>query len=357
MTAQTTTNWTEQNAGVTQVREEHRIDERRLAEWMSAHIEGFKGPLTVEQFKGGQSNPTYRLSTPGAVYVMRRRPSGTLARSAHAIDREYRVISALQGSAVPVARSHGLCTDEMVIGSWFYIMECVNGRIFWNATLPGLTPEARGAYFEEMIRTLAGLHRVDPQAVGLGDFGQAGQYIQRQIGRFTGQYLGDEQAGRVPALDRLVEWLPANIPPGDETSLVHGDFRADNLIFHPEEPRVIAVLDWELSTLGHPLADLAYHTMIYRTPNGLAGIDLKGAGIPSEEAYLARYCEHTGRSEIRHYDFYVAFNLFRLASIIHGIKGRALRGNAASAHSAEVIGRLEPLAELAWQQAERAMTR
>ncbi|MGE8068675.1 phosphotransferase family protein [Pseudomonas sp. NPDC089569] len=357
MSEQATSPWAEQNAGVSAVREEHRFDEQRLAQWMGSHIAGFSGPLTVQQFKGGQSNPTYRLNTPGAVYVMRRRPSGLLVKSAHAIDREYRVISALHAHGFPVARPYGLCLDESVVGSAFYIMKHVSGRIFWDAQFTEVPREQRHAYFEEMNRTLARLHAIDPQAIGLGDFGQPGNYFQRQIARFSRQYREDELAGRVPALDRLIEWLPANIPPGEEARIVHGDFRADNMIFHPTEPRVLAVLDWELSTIGHPLADLAFNTLIYHSPTALAGVDLAAAGIPTQEQYLALYCRHSQRESIHHYDFYLAFTLFRLAVIIHGIKGRALRGTAASRNASEVVQRLVPLADLAWQQAERAMAR
>jgi aminoglycoside phosphotransferase (APT) family kinase protein len=353
-------NWSEQNAGTTPVRSEHRFDEAKLDAWLKANVEAYAGPLTVQQFKGGQSNPTYKLLTPGQNYVMRRKPAGLLVKSAHAVDREYRVISALHGTGFPVARAYALCTDESIIGSWFYIMDCVDGRSEWDATFPDVPIAERPAYYAAMNETLARLHGVDYAAIGLGDYGKEGTYCARQIARFSKQYLDDELAGRLPAMDRLIEWLPANIPAGDETSISHGDYRSDNMVFHPTEPRVIAVLDWELSTLGHPLADFAFHAMMYRMPptitTGLVGVDLKAMNIPSEAEYLEMYCRNTGRTSLPGFDFYVAFNMFRLAAILHGIKGRVLRGTASSAHAAETAKRLEPLAELAWQQVERTGT-
>jgi aminoglycoside phosphotransferase (APT) family kinase protein len=347
------------NSGTTEVREAHRFDVAKLEAWMKAHVEGFAGPLTVQQFKGGQSNPTYKLLTPGQNYVLRRKPPGQLLASAHAVDREYRVITALGTTGFPVAKTYGLCTDESVIGTWFYIMDCVEGRIIWDTTFPDVPPSGRAAHFDAMNATLAALHTTDYKAIGLEDFGKPGNYFARQIGRWSKQYLEDEAAGRVPEMDRLVEWLPQNIPAGDEVSIVHGDYRCDNMIFHPTEPRVIAVLDWELSTLGHPLADFTYHLMMYRMPPsetaGLVGRDLKELGIPTEEEFVEAYCRRTGRSKgIPNLDFYFAFNMFRLAAIIHGIKGRVVRGTAASAHAKEMATRVEPLAALAWAQAQRA---
>jgi len=349
----------EQFSGTGEVREQHRFDERVLEAWMREHVEGFEGPLSVEQFKGGQSNPTYRLVTPGKNYVMRRKPPGLLLKSAHAVDREYAVITALGKTGYPVARTYALCTDESVIGTWFYIMDCVEGRIIWDSTFPDEPREQRRAYFDAMNKGMADLHNTDYAAIGLENFGKPGNYFERQIGRWSRQYLEDPEAGRLESMDKLVEWLPANIPAGDETSIVHGDYRCDNMIFHPSEPTVLAVLDWELSTLGHPLADFTYHLMMYRMPPqdvaGLNGRDLEALGIPSEEEYVADYCRRTGRPDgIPNLDFYLAYNMFRLAGIIHGIRGRVVRGTAASAHAVATSERLQPMADLAWQQALKA---
>jgi len=353
----------EKFAGTTEMREEHAFDVTALEDYMRAHVEGFTPPLSVEQFRGGQSNPTYKL-TDGAErrFVLRRKPPGKTHKTAHAVDREYRVITAL-GSAtdVPVARSHALCTDDSVIGSWFYIMDYVEGRIFWDATAPGISNAERATLFDAMNATIARLHSVDYTAIGLADYGKSGNYFERQIARWSRQYEEDADiAGRVEAMDRLAAWLPENIPPGEETAIVHGDFRIDNLIFAPEAPSVLAILDWELSTLGHPLADFAYHAMMYRMPpqgfTGLAGADLEALGIPSEREYVRRYCEHTGRETIGEdeMNFYIAFNMFRLAGILHGILGRMKRGTAASEHAAQQGAMCKPLAELAWQQVAEA---
>ncbi len=349
----------EQFSGTGEVREQHRFNERVLEAWMRENVEGFEGPLSVEQFKGGQSNPTYRLVTPGKNYVMRRKPPGLLLKSAHAVDREYAVITALGTTGYPVARTYGLCTDETVIGTWFYIMDCVEGRIIWDSTFPDEPKEQRRAYFDAMNKGMADLHNTDYAAIGLENFGKPGNYFERQIGRWSRQYLEDPEAGRLESMDKLVEWLPANIPPGDETAIVHGDYRCDNMIFHPTEPTVLAVLDWELSTLGHPLADFTYHLMMYRMPPqdvaGLNGRDLDALGIPSEDEYVAAYCRRTGRPDgIPNLDFYLAYNMFRLAGIIHGIRGRVVRGTAASAHAVATSERLQPMADLAWQQALKA---
>ncbi len=350
--------WTLANAGTAPMRDPLGDDERLLARWMEANVQGFQGPLRVEQFKGGQSNPTYKLLTPTATYVLRRKPSGVLLRSAHAVDREYRVIRALHGQGFPVPRAHALCTDDGVIGSWFFVMDFVDGRIFWDSSFPEVPRSERRGYFLAMNEVLGRLHGLDPAAIGLGDYGAGGSYLERQIARWSKQYLSNEVAGRLPAIDRLVDWLPANIPPGDESAIVHGDFRSDNLIFDAREARVVAVLDWELSTIGHPLVDFAFHAMMYRLPtnliSGLIGVDLAAGNIPTEREYVDLYCRNTHREGIPHYEFYLAFNMFRLAAILHGIKGRALRGNASSPHALEASGRLEELATLAWQQAQRA---
>jgi aminoglycoside phosphotransferase (APT) family kinase protein len=327
------------------------FDEPALARWMTAHVEGFAGPLTVEQFNGGQSNPTYCLSTPTTRYVLRRKPPGALLKGAHDVLREARVQRALARTGVPVARIFATCKDDGVIGSPFYVMDMVDGRVFWDATFGDVPQDQRPAYFDEMNRVIAALHSVDYDAAGLADYGRPGNYFARQIGRWSKQYLADELAGRLPDLDALVEWLPTAIPEGDETSIVHGDYRCDNMIFHPTEPRVLAVLDWELSTLGHPLADFAYHAMMYRMPSdivpGLGGQDPAPLGLPSEHEYIAAYCARTGREGISDWDFYLAFNFFRLAAIFHGIKGRVLRGTASNAQAqkrAEALPRLAALA-------------
>ena len=350
------------NLGTTPVREGYAFDVPSLTGWMEANVDGFAGPITVEQFKGGQSNPTYKLVTPGRSYVLRRKPPGQLLKGAHAVEREARVLAALGGAGFPVAHMYGLCTDESVIGTWFYVMEMVEGRIIWDATVPNVSREERPAYFDAMNATIAQLHQLDYQAIGLGDYGKPGNYFVRQIGRWSKQYLDDTDAGRDPHMDRLVEWLPANIPDdGDATSVVHGDYRIDNMIFHPTEPKVLAVLDWELSTLGHAGADFAYHAMMYRMPPhivaGLGGADLAALNIPSEEEYLAAYCRRRGLDGMPGYDFYIAFNFFRLAAIFHGIKGRAIRGTAASAQAQERAKVVPEIARLAWVQAERAGAR
>jgi aminoglycoside phosphotransferase (APT) family kinase protein len=348
-----------QNSGTTAVREAHRFDAGALEAWMAREVEGFAGPLAIEQFRGGQSNPTYKLVTPRQSHVLRRKPPGKLLPGAHAVDREYRVITALRGQGFPVARSYGLCLDEAVIGTPFYVMDMVEGRIFWNVAFPEVSDKERPAYFDAMNATIAALHLIDPEAAGLGDYGRPGNYFARQIARWSRQYAEDVEAGRVAAMDRLVDWLPANLPPDEpRPRVIHGDFRCDNMIFHASEPKVLAVLDWELSTLGHPLADFSYHLMMYRMPGGittgLAGLDLAALNIPSEADYVAAYCARTGREGIANLDFYMAFNLFRLAGIVHGIKGRVVRGTAASAHAASMAASLEPLADLAWAQAVKA---
>jgi len=352
------TSTAEANTGTTPVREAHRFDEAALLLWMEANVAGFAGPMRVEQFKGGQSNPTYKLVTPDRAYVLRRKPPGQLLKGAHAIEREAQVLTGLGKAGFPVAPIYGLCTDDSVIGTWFYVMAMVEGRIFWDATLPEIAAAERPAYFDAMNATMAQLHGVDYQAIGLADYGRPGNYFQRQIARWSKQYLEDIEAGRDVNMDRLIDWLPAHIPPGDETAIVHGDFRIDNMIFHPVEPRVIAVLDWELSTLGHPLADFAYNAMMYHMPPhivaGLAGADLKVLNIPGEAEYVAAYCKRTGREGVPDYPFYIAFNFFRMAAIFHGIKGRVARGTASSAQAAERAAVFPELASIAWSQAALA---
>lgn len=343
---------------VTDVRAGFGIDVDALDAWMRVHVDGFAGPIGIAQFSGGQSNPTYKVTTPGYSYVLRRKPPGTLLKGAHAVEREAQVLVGLGKSGFPVPRVHGLCTDEQVIGSWFYIMDMVEGRIFWDAAFPEVAARDRSAYFDAMNATIGALHRIDYQAVGLGDYGKPGNYFERQIGRWSRQYLEDQAAGRDANMDAVIDWLRANTPPGDETSIVHGDFRVDNMIFHPTEPRVLAVLDWELSTLGNPLADFAYHAMMYHMPPdivaGLAGADLDALGIPSEADYVSAYCRRTGRDGVDNYAFYLAFSFFRLAAIFHGIKGRVIRGTASSAQAAERAAQFPRLAAIARERAQLA---
>lgn len=326
-------------AGTTPVRAGFEIDADALGHWMADQVDGFAGPLTIDQFRGGQSNPTYRLTTPGRRYVLRRKPMGMLLKGAHAVEREARVLSALERAAIPVPHVFALCTDDKVIGSWFYIMDMVEGRIFWEAAVPGVSTQERAAIFDSMNETMARLHNVDPAAIGLGDYGKTDRYIERQLARWSRQYVDDPDAGRDPSMDRLIAWLEDNIPTAAGTAVVHGDYRIDNLIFHPTEPRVVAILDWELSTLGHPLADFANHAIFYHMPPhivaGLAGVKGVPDGVPVEADYVAAYCRRTGRAGIPDYDFYLAFSFFRMAAIFHGIRGRALRGTAASAQAAE----------------------
>ena len=331
----------------------HRLDEARLAAYLAAELPGFAGPLTVRQFQGGQSNPTFHLHTPAADYVLRKKPPGVLLPSAHAVDREYRVQAALAGSAVPVAPMRVLCRDEGVIGTMFYVMDHVPGRVFTDRTLPGLEPAERAAVYDDMNRVMAALHATDWQAAGLEGYGRPEAYVARQISRWSRQYVASD-AGDVPAMDRLMQWLPAHAPADDETAIAHGDFRLGNLILHPAEPRVVAVLDWELSTLGHPLADLAYNCMPWRLPpgsEGFAGLDVPG--LPSEAEYVAAYCRRTGRAGAPELDFFMVFSLFRWAAIVAGVYRRALDGNAADAGGLVIGAKFRQLAEAAWALAER----
>ncbi|SEL87149.1 Predicted kinase, aminoglycoside phosphotransferase (APT) family [Sphingomonas palmae] len=350
------------NIGTTAVRAGFAFDEAALEQWMRANVPGYAGPLRVTQFRGGQSNPTYRLDTPTRAYVLRRKPPGVLLKGAHAIEREARVLSALGSIGYPVAHVHALCTEAEVIGTPFYVMDLVEGRVFWDASFSDVPRGERAGYFEAMNAAIADLHAIDPAAVGLADYGRPGDYFARQIARWSGQYHADTEAGRDANMDRLIDWLHANVPAGDDdTGIIHGDFRCDNMIFESAGPRILAVLDWELSTLGHRGADFAYHTMMYRMPPyivaGLGGADVGALGLPSEGEYVAAYCAHRGLSDLPNYDFYVAFNFFRLAAIFHGIKGRVLRGSAASAQARQRVEVLPELMRLAWAQAERAGTR
>ncbi len=351
--------------GTKPVAASHAFDTAALQAHLQACLPGFAGPLTVEQFKGGQSNPTYKLLTPQRAYVMRTKPgpAGKLLPSAHAIEREYRVMGALGGSAVPVARMLLLCEDEAVIGRAFYVMEFMDGRVLWDQALPGLSPAARGAHYDEMNRVIAALHRVDVAAAGLADYGKPGNYFERQIGRWSKQFLASITEP-IDEMHRLIEWLPAHIPAQAldpaQVSVVHGDFRLDNLVFHPAEPRIVAVLDWELSTLGHPLADFSYHCMAWHIPpgvfRGIGGLDHAALGIPSERDYVRRYCERTGRTDpdalMADWNFYLAYNLFRLASITQGIAKRVVDGTAASAQARASGAATPTLARMAWQFAQ-----
>ncbi len=346
--------------GTTQVQERHRFDVGALESYLSGRLEGFSGPLAATQFEGGQSNPTYLLEAGSCRYVMRTKPGpvAKLLPSAHAIEREFRVMSALAKAGIPVARMLHLCEDESVMGRAFFIMEHVDGRVLWDQSLPGMAPAARGAIYDEMNRVIAALHAVDYAAIGLADYGRPGNYFARQIGRWVKQYQASETDAIEP-MNRLIEWLPGNIPVGEETSIVHGDYRMDNLIFHPTEPRVLAVLDWELSTLGHPLADFSYHCMSWHIPpgkfRGIAGLDLAALGIPAESDYVAAYCRRTGRARIEHWNFYLAYNLFRIAAILQGVKKRALEGIASSAQALDQGSRVPLLAEIGWDYAQKAM--
>ena len=347
------------NTGTREVSDRLRFDEAALERWMESEVPGFRGPLSVSQFKGGQSNPTYKLETSTGAYVLRRKPPGKTLPGAHAVDREYRVLAALGAQGFPVPRVYALCEDESVIGTPFYVMDMVGGRIVWEASFPGLTPESRAAHFDAMNATIARLHSFAPEAIGLADYGRASGFVERQVSRWSKQYLTDSDGGRIEDMDRLVGWLEKHLPPDSgEARIAHGDFRCDNMIFDADKPEVKAVLDWELSTLGDPAADFTYHCLMYRMPagifTGLGGMDLAGLGIPSEQEYVAAYCRRTGRQGIANFDYLVVFNLFRLAAILHGIKGRLARGSASSAHAAEMVKGLEPLAALAWKEASAA---
>ena len=353
--------------GTRAVSEQHAFDTAALSAWLQQNLEGFEGPLSVEMFKGGQSNPTYKLITPRQSYVMRAKPGpvAKLLPSAHAIEREFAVMSGLQGTDVPVPRMYALCEDESIIGRAFYIMECMQGRVLWDQSLPGMQPSERAAIYDETNRVISALHSVKFAQQGLANYGKPGNYFERQIGRWSKQYQASITQP-IPEMDQLMAWLPAHMPASarDESrvSIVHGDFRLDNLMFHPTEPRVVAVLDWELSTLGHPLADFSYHCMAWHIPpghfRGIGGLDLAALGIPSEQEYIRKYCERTGLATpgelASDWNFYLAYNLFRLAAILQGIAKRVEAGTASSAQAKASGDGARPLAQMAWAFAQRA---
>lgn len=342
--------------GTVAVPERDRLDEAALTAWMEAEVEGFAGPLTLSKFKGGQSNPTYRVDTPAASYVLRRQPFGKLLPSAHAVDREYTAMAALGPTGFPVPKTYGLCEDPGVIGSKFFVMGLADGRSLWNGALPNSSPDERRDIYHSMIDTMADLHLKDPEAIGLGDFGKPTDYCARQIARWTKQYKLSETE-HMEQMERLIEWLPQTLPPQHESSVVHGDYRLDNLIFHKTEPRVLAVLDWELSTLGDPIADFAYLMLNWHNPTdgraGLLGLDLPTLGIPTVDEAVERYVARTGYP-VPPMDWYFAYNLFRLAGIMQGIKKRVIDGTASSAHAKQMSERVGPLVERAYQFAQAA---
>jgi len=330
-----------------------------LAAWLAERVPGFRGPATIERLSGGQSNPTYRIRTASGDLVLRRKPDGVLLPSAHAVDREHRVIGALGAAGLPVPKVFGYSDDPAIMGTPFFVMAFVEGRIFFDPRLPDMTPAERAGIFDAMNAAIAQLHGIDPAAAGLGDYGRPGNYMQRQIERWTRQYRASETR-RIEAMERLIEWLPEHLTAADDpaVAVVHGDCRLDNFVFHPTEPRVVAILDWELSTLGSPLADFAYNVMTWRIPHGLfrglGETDLAALGIPAETDYVAAYCRRSGRAGIPSLDFYIAFNMFRLAAIMQGIARRVLDGTAAGADAAANGALAAPLAALGWEQAQRA---
>ncbi|CAN5333309.1 phosphotransferase [soil metagenome] len=346
--------------GTIAVPERDRLDEAKLTTWMAANVDGFTGPPTLSKFAGGQSNPTYRIDSPSGAYVLRRKPFGVLLPSAHAVDREYAVIAGLYPTGFPVPRPYALCTDEAVIGSMFYVMGMVAGRAIWDGSLPDVALDQRRQTYEAMIDTLAALHSVDYEAAGLGHYGKPGNYFERQVGRWTKQYRASETEV-LPDMERLIDYLAQTIPPQTRTSIVHGDFRIDNMIFAADAPKVAAVLDWELSTLGDPLADVAYLLMNWVTApegrSGLLGYDLAALNIPTLEQATARYCSKTGRDGIPDLNWYFAYNLFRLTGIVQGIKKRVVDGTASSAYAAETARRVPSLAAAAWDFARQAGAR
>jgi len=342
-------------SGAGPVRKGFELDNNALQTYMEEHVPGFSGPLSIEQFKGGQSNPTYLLTGKDKKYVLRRKPSGKLLKSAHAVDREYKVISALYPTGVPVAKTYALCTDESVIGTWFYIMDHVEGRIFW--TIQDTPQDQRQQILEAMNDGISALHQVDFKAAGLSDYGKTGSYFERQISRWSKQYRASVEEP-CAVMEELIKWLTDNIPENDQASIVHGDYRIDNMIFHPTKPKVLAILDWELSTLGHPLSDFAYSCMPYHIPadfgfGGVAGLDLKEKQIPTEEAFVAAYCRKMGLDRIDNWNYYMAFNFFRISGIAFGIKGRVRDGTAASHQAKATAAAAEPLAQAAMDLAKK----
>ncbi|USG62143.1 phosphotransferase [Sneathiella marina] len=337
------------------VREMHQFNEGALFDYLTENVDGFSGPLSISQFQGGQSNPTFLLQTPNQDYVMRKKPPGVLLPSAHAVDREYKVISALQNTDVPVPRTFCLCEDPEVIGTAFYVMEKIEGRVIRSPEIPGMAPSERAATYDAMNDALAQLHSVDVDAAGLSDFGKKGSYFERQIGRWSKQYRASE-TDHLEMMENLINWLPANLPASDETSVVHGDYRLENMILHPTKPEVLAILDWELSTLGHPLSDLAYNCapyhFIHPKSGGLVNMEFAATGIPTEKAYVDAYCRRTGREGIDNWEFYVAFSFFRLAAIVQGVYKRGLDGNSSSKVGNEYATFANMLATLGWQQVE-----
>lgn len=339
-------------------RSDDALDLPRLGRWLADHVAGFQEPFALEKFPGGQSNPTYRVDAASGSYVLRRKPSGPILPSAHAVDREYRLIAALHPTGFPVARPYALCEDGEVLGVPFYVMEMVEGRTFWDGTMPDQQRAERGAVYRSMIATLARLHRVEPASVGLGDYGPPGNYFERQVARWIKQYRA-AQTDDVPEVEKLIAWLPATLPSQERVSIIHGDYRIDNIIFAPDRDEVRAVLDWELSTLGDPLADFAYVAMNWAMPAGehpatLGGLDLPALGIPTLDEVVALYCEATGRAGVPNLDWYFAYNLFRLVGIVQGIKKRFLEGSASSAHAEQAGSRVPMLATRAWEFARRA---
>jgi aminoglycoside phosphotransferase (APT) family kinase protein len=357
MTATTPLNAEELFSGTVAPEGADVLDEAKLTAWMDANVEGFRGPLRQSKFAGGQSNPTYRIDSPSGSYVLRRKPFGPLLPSAHAVDREFRVLAGLYPTGFPVARPYGLCQDDSVVGSWFYVMGMVDGRTIWDGSMPGATPEFRRATYDSMIDTLAALHNVDVEKAGLSDYGKPGNYFGRQVERWTKQYRLSETE-TMPEMESLIRWLAATLPEQTRTSVVHGDYRIDNMIFAKEDTRVLAVLDWELSTLGDPLADFTYVAMAWVTENGgrsgVMDIDRKALGIPELEEMVERYCAATGRDSVPDMNWYFAYNFFRLAGIMQGIKKRVIDGTASSAHAREMSERVQPLAARAWHFAKLA---
>ncbi|VAV87816.1 acyl-CoA dehydrogenase, putative phosphotransferase [hydrothermal vent metagenome] len=343
--------------GTMAVPEKDRLDEANLQKWMEANVEGFAGPMEITKFKGGQSNPTYRIETPDTDYVLRKKPFGKLLPSAHAVDREYRVISGLYPTGFPVAKPYGLCEDDDVLGTMFYIMGMADGRTLWDGTLPDSNPDERRAIYHQMIDTLALLHSYDPVELGLEKHGKPGNYCERQIARWSQQYKLSELE-MIPEMNQLIEWLNKTIPEQKAFGIVHGDYRLDNMIFDNNKPEIIAVLDWELSTLGDPIADFAYWLMAYEMEpegrSGLKDVDLAALGIPSREEAIARYCQKSGIDDLPPMDWYLAYNLFRIAAILQGIQKRVVDGTANSAAAAEMSDRVTPLAQAGWKAAKRA---